>query len=198
MNTRTQPRSTPRQSFAVCLLAAAALPAAAAPFAGGDAAQGREMHAAHCVECHAKRFGGEDGSGVARVETPDTSPDHVVDLPTRPEQALLYRLNGDLNPLHSDPARARKLGFEMPILHGLCTMGVVTHALLSALAGYDPRALRAVSLRFQNPVWPGETIRTEIWNDGRFRARVPERDAIVIDGGLARVSHPARRGEQND
>lgn len=145
-------------------------------------------------------FGGPDGQGAARVEMPDAPPDHVVDLPTRRGQALLYRLNGDLNPLHSDPVLAKKLGFEAPILQGLCTMGVVTHALLKVLAGYDPAALRAVSLRFQNPVYPGETIRTEIWNDGRFRARVPERDAIVIDGGLARVNPPqtARRGDQND
>ncbi|MFT3972109.1 MAG: MaoC/PaaZ C-terminal domain-containing protein [Amaricoccus sp.] len=116
---------------------------------------------------------------------PEGPPDYVVDLDTGGEQALLYRLNGDLNPLHSDPELARKLGFERPILHGLCTMGVVCHALLRALGDYRADAMRKVSLRFSKPVSPGETIRTEIWNDGAFRASVPSRDAIVIEGGLA-------------
>lgn len=136
-------------------------------------------------------FGGEDGGGGARVEMPTTPPDHVQELTTRPEQALLYRLNGDLNPLHSDPAMARKLGFDAPILHGLCTMGIVTHAVLRALAANDPTRLQALQLRFSNPVTPGETIRTELWNDGHFRALVPARNAVVIDGGLAQITSGA-------
>ncbi len=114
---------------------------------------------------------------------PNGLPDHVIDLPTRPEQALLYRLNGDDNPLHADPAVAAAAGFARPILHGLCTFGVVAHALLRALCGYDPARLRSVTLRFSAPVFPGETIRTEIFAGGAFRARALERDVIVVSNG---------------
>jgi acyl dehydratase len=116
---------------------------------------------------------------------PGSPPDLVVDLATRPEQALLYRLNGDDNPLHADPAVAAAAGFPRPILHGLCTLGVVTHALLRGLAGYRAASLRRLELRFSAPVFPGETIRTEIWRNGAFRARVVERDRIVVNNGLA-------------
>lgn len=132
-------------------------------------------------------FGGEDAANAGRAVGPAGPPDFTVDLGTGPEQALLYRLNGDLNPLHSDPETARRSGFERPILHGLCTMGVVTHALLKALAGYRTEGFRAVNLRFSKPVYPGETIRTEIWRDGRFRAVVPARGAVVIEDGRARL-----------
>jgi acyl dehydratase len=125
--------------------------------------------------------------------TPDGPPDHVVDLATRPELALLYRLNGDLNPLHSDPDLARQVGFERPILHGLCTMGAVCHALLRVLGDYSAESMRGVSLRFLKPVYPGETIRTEIWNDGSFRARVAERDVAIVDRGFARFDRPSQR-----
>lgn len=121
---------------------------------------------------------------------PEGPPDHVVDLETGGEQALLYRLNGDLNPLHSDPELARRLGFNRPILHGLCSMGVVCHALLRALGDYRGNAMHKVALRFAKPVYPGETIRTEIWRDGTFRARIPARDVTVIDGGSAIFDHP--------
>jgi acyl dehydratase len=130
-------------------------------------------------------FGGASGPVRAAAPAPDGVPDRVIDLPTRPEQALIYRLNGDDNPLHSDPAVAGKAGFPRPILHGLCTLGVVTHALLQGLCGYDPARLRALSLRFSAPVFPGETIRTEIWSTGGFRARVLERDIIVVNNGMA-------------
>lgn len=140
-------------------------------------------------------FGGQDSAAAAPPPTPQTPPDRVLDLPTRPEQALLYRLNGDLNPLHSDPGVAARAGFARPILHGLCTMGIVTRALLRGLAGGDGAALGSVSLRFSGPVYPGETIRTEIWADGRFRARVPDRDATVIDQGLARLTPGAQPTE---
>ncbi|HMO30060.1 MaoC/PaaZ C-terminal domain-containing protein [Enterovirga sp.] len=135
-------------------------------------------------------FGGPPGARSAPREAPSSAPDMVVDLATGAGQALLYRLNGDLNPLHSDPEIARKAGFERPILHGLCTMGVVTHALLRALGGYRADSLRSLELRFSNPVYPGETIRTEIWKDGRFRARLVERDAVVVEDGRA-VFSPA-------
>lgn len=132
-------------------------------------------------------FGGRAEAPPSRSAPPSGPADFVVDLDTGREQALLYRLNGDLNPLHSDPALAARLGFAAPILHGLCTMGIVTHALLKSLAGYRAGLLRAVRLRFSKPVLPGETIRTEIWKDGRFRALVAGRDAVVIEDGHARV-----------
>lgn len=130
-------------------------------------------------------FGGDWGEAArpAPMPQPDSAPDLTIDLATRPEQALFYRLNGDLNPLHSDPAVATKAGFARPVLHGLCTMGVIVHALLRGAFAYDPAPLRSASLRFAAPVLPGETIRTEIWRDGFFRARAVERDVIVADTG---------------
>lgn len=133
-------------------------------------------------------FGGSPGAPAAKPTPPDGPPNVAIDLETGREQALLYRLNGDLNPLHSDPAVAAEAGFQAPILHGLCTMGVVAHALLRGLADYRPEALRSARLNFAGPVFPGETIRTEIWKDGRFRALVPDREAVVIDGGRATLS----------
>jgi acyl dehydratase len=121
---------------------------------------------------------------------PERAPDIVCDLPTRPEMALIYRLSGDINPLHADPAFARSAGFPRPILHGLATMGVAGHALLRTVCGYDPTRLTAMSVRFSAPVFPGETIRTEIWRDGgviSFRARVMERSVTAIDNGRARI-----------
>jgi acyl dehydratase len=133
-------------------------------------------------------FGGASGPIRQAAPAPEGAPDLVIDLPTRPEQALYYRLNGDDNPLHADPATAAKAGFPRPILHGLCTLGVVTHALLRGLCAYDTARLRALSLRFSAPVFPGETIRTEIWPTGGFRARVLERDIIVVNNGLADIA----------
>jgi acyl dehydratase len=119
---------------------------------------------------------------------PNRDPDHVIDLPTRPEQALYYRLNGDMNPLHADPAFAAKAGFDRPILHGLCTFGIICHAILRALADYEPARLRSLSGRFSGVVFSGETLRVELWNSGEFRARVVERDALVIDDGKATLA----------
>ena len=118
-----------------------------------------------------------------------TPPDASIDLPTRPEQALYYRLNGDDNPLHSDPEIAARAGFPRPILHGLCTLGVVCHALVRTLCGYEAARLRQMDLRFSAPVFPGETIRTEIWREGgAFRARVVERDVVVVNNGRVVLS----------
>jgi len=137
-------------------------------------------------------FGGPAGPVRTPHPMPDTAPDITVDLATRAEQALYYRLNGDDNPLHADPAVAAKAGFPRPILHGLCTLGVVTHALIRALADYRAAALRALDLRFSAPVLPGETIRTEIWLGGAFRARVVERDTIVVNNGMAVIDPRTR------
>ena len=133
-------------------------------------------------------FGGANELPQPIRPPPNGEPDQVVDIPTRPEQALLYRLNGDLNPLHADPGFARKAGFERPILHGLCTMGIVCHALLRALTDYDESGLTMMRLRFAGAVLPGETVRTEIWSDGSFRARVVERNVVVVDDGSVTIA----------
>ncbi len=130
-------------------------------------------------------FGGPPGPIPAPHPMPEGTPDITIDLPTRPEQALYYRLNGDDNPLHSSPDVATKAGFPRPILHGLCTLGVVGHAVLRGLCAYDTARLQQLDLRFTSPVYPGETIRTEIWHSGAFRARVLERDVVVINNGRA-------------
>ena len=119
---------------------------------------------------------------------PDGAPDLICDLATRPEAALLYRLSGDLNPLHADPQIAAAAGFPRPILHGLATYGVACHAILRSCCDYRPERLTALSARFASPVYPGETIRTEIWHrEGHalFRARVVERDVVVLGSGRA-------------
>jgi acyl dehydratase len=130
-------------------------------------------------------FGGPSGPVIPPNAIPETAPDMTVDLPTRTEQALYYRLNGDDNPLHADPDVAARAGFPRPILHGLCTLGVVAHALLRELGNYEAESMKSLSLRFSSPVYPGETIRTEIWRSGAFRARVVERDVVVVNNGAA-------------
>ncbi|MGG5823027.1 MaoC/PaaZ C-terminal domain-containing protein [Falsiroseomonas sp. HW251] len=122
---------------------------------------------------------------------PEGEPAIVVDLPTRPEGALLYRLNGDHNPLHSDPTVAAKAGFPRPILHGLATFGIVGRALLRGACGGDPTRFGRMECRFSAPVFPGETIRTEIWplpDGAAFRASVVERDVKVVGNGLFRAA----------
>jgi acyl dehydratase len=130
-------------------------------------------------------FGGPAGPVLEAAAIPDGEPDLMIDLTTRPEQALLYRFNGDDNPLHLDPAVATSAGFERPILQGLCTLGTVGHALLRGLCDYEPGRLKNIEARFSKPVYPGETIRTEIWKSGAFRARVLERDIVVLNNGRA-------------
>lgn len=129
-------------------------------------------------------FGGPTGPVKAPHPIPDRAPDHIFDSPTRPEQALLYRLNGDPNALHTDPRTAQKAGFERPILHGLASFGFAAHAVLAVLCDYDASRFGAMDARFAAVVFPGETLRTEIWNDGSFRTRVVERDKIAINNGL--------------
>jgi acyl dehydratase len=126
---------------------------------------------------------------------PHRPADFVVDLETRPDAALLYRLTGDRAPIHADPDLAKAAGFARPILHGLGIFGVVGHAILKATCAYDPSRLRALSARFASPVYPGETIRTAIWVDTastggldlRFRASVVGREPVVLNYGSASV-----------
>ena len=139
-------------------------------------------------------FGGAKRETPAPRAIPERAPDATCDLPTRPEMALVYRLSGDVNPLHADPAFAREAGYPRPILHGLATFGVAGHALLKTLAGYDPARLTAIAGRFSAPVFPGETIRTEMWQENTraggvvsFRARVVGRDVVAINNGRAEL-----------
>ncbi|GGO16200.1 MaoC family dehydratase [Microbispora bryophytorum] len=137
-------------------------------------------------------FGGERGPRDEWAE-PGRPPDHTVTYETRPDQALLYRLSGDRNPLHSDPAFAARAGFPRPILHGLCTYGITGRALLHAVAGSDPARFAAMSGRFSKPVFPGETLTVSIWvstrtSDGGATAlfRTAKEDGtVVIDRGRA-------------
>lgn len=132
-------------------------------------------------------FGGPNGSAPAAHVLPDRAPDSVVDLPTRPDQALLYALNGDINPLHRDPVFAKSAGFPRPVLHGLCTYGIACRAVLKNDLGYDADRISEIGGRFSAPHFPGETLRTEIWRDGSvisFRCKIPERgDAVVFNNG---------------
>jgi acyl dehydratase len=135
-------------------------------------------------------FGGPPREQPAPHPVPERAPDLVCDLPTRPETALLYRLSGDINPLHAEPAFAKTAGYPRPILHGLASFGIAGHAILKSLCGYDPARLRSIAGRFSAPVYPGETIRTELWRDANvvtFRARVVERDVIAINNGRAEI-----------
>lgn len=121
---------------------------------------------------------------------PERAPDKVVDLPTIPQLALIYRLSGDYNPIHADPEVARNAGFEKPLLHGLATFGMACLAAVQELCGDDPSRLKEIFTRFSRPVFPGDTVRIEMFEDGavwRFRARVLERDAVVLDRGLLRI-----------
>ncbi len=137
-------------------------------------------------------FGGPSGPLPSPHPLPDRAPDQTLGIATLPQAALIYRLSGDYNPLHADPAVARSGGFERPILHGLCTFGVVCRALLQMTCGNDPSKLRSMQVRFSSPIYPGETIVTELWKepDGvvSFRARVRERDLVVINNGRAELA----------
>jgi acyl dehydratase len=136
-------------------------------------------------------FGGPSGPVKAPHPLPDLPPQLTCDLPILPQAALIYRLSGDYNPLHADPDFARKAGFTKPILHGRCTFSVAGHAILKTCCGYDPARLRSMEGRFSSPVYPGETIRTEIWQDGAvvsFRSTVPARGVTVINNGRAEIA----------
>jgi acyl dehydratase len=131
-------------------------------------------------------FGGPTGTGVALHKLPEREPDLRCDLPTRPDQALIFRLSGDFNPLHADPVYARRAGFAAPILHGRCTYGIACHAILKTICDYDFTLISGLDARFSSPVYPGDYITTEMWQDRNivsFRCRVKERDVTVIDNG---------------
>jgi len=131
-------------------------------------------------------FGGPRGKGIPPHRAPRREPDLSCDITTRPDQALLYRLTGDRNPLHADPERARAVGFERPILHGLCTFGIACKAVLQTICDYDHTLIEAFDARFSAPVLPGDTITTDMWQDGNtisFSCSVKARDVIVLRNG---------------
>ncbi|QHE88760.1 3-alpha,7-alpha,12-alpha-trihydroxy-5-beta-cholest-24-enoyl-CoA hydratase [Hydrogenophaga sp. BPS33] len=129
-----------------------------------------------------------DTPAAPPAKVPDGPPDQIFDVATLAQQALLYRLLADRNPLHSVPAVARAAGFEKPILHGLCTYGIAGYALVAAYGDYDPSRLKTLFTRFTAPVMPGETVRMEMYRQATgvaFRARVLERNTVVLDSGYA-------------
>ena len=131
-------------------------------------------------------FGGTGEGAPAVHRMPDRAPDHVFVTQTRRDQALLYRLSGDRNPLHADPATAKRAGFPQPILHGLCTYAIACRAVLASVADYRPERIRDFAVRFTSPVYPGDAIETDLWVDGgivSFRCRVSDRAVTVIDNG---------------
>jgi acyl dehydratase len=136
-------------------------------------------------------FGGDRGPSGPRNVPPERKPDRVVEMKTLPQQALLYRLSGDMNPLHADPGFAKMGGFDTPILHGLCTFGHVGRAVLQSYCDNDPGRLKDFEVRFAGVVYPGETIVTEMWEEkpGRIivQARTKERAEPVINSAAATV-----------
>ncbi|MBV8462993.1 MAG: MaoC family dehydratase N-terminal domain-containing protein [Acidimicrobiales bacterium] len=137
---------------------------------------------------------GDEESARAAEPLPTREPDEIVTYPTRPDQALLYRLSGDRNPLHSDPTFAKRAGFDRPILHGLCTYGFTGRALLHTVCGSDPARFGAMRARFSKPTMPGDTLTVSVWDIGeaapgayRFRTET-QRGETVIDAGLFRLA----------
>ncbi len=131
-------------------------------------------------------FGAPAGKGPRPHRPPRREPDLHCDLETRRDQALLFRLNGDRNPLHADPARAKAAGFDVPILHGLCSYGIACHAILKTICDYDYTLISGFDARFSAPVIPGDTITTDMWQDGNvisFQCTARDRDVIVVKNG---------------
>lgn len=131
-------------------------------------------------------FGGPSTGALEPHPIPERKSDVSCETDTRADQALLYRLSGDRNPLHSDPNIAKMAGYPRPILHGLCSYGTVCRAVLKTICNYDHTMITGFDVRFSSPVFPGETIVTEMWKDGNivsFRSKVKERDVVVINNG---------------
>lgn len=157
-----------------------------------DEASGRHLASIdHTSFCRSDGgFGNGDPAPPPLPAAPEEPPEMTVTLRTTPSAALLYRLNGDLNPIHASPAVAKRVGFDRPILHGLCTYGMAARAILRACCNNQPEKLASFSLRFSAPFYPGETLSVEIWKRGadiRFRAVAVERQLAVLTHGLATI-----------
>lgn len=136
-------------------------------------------------------FGGPRNATPAPHHVPKRAADATFEQRILPQGALLYRLSGDMNPLHADPRIAKGAGFKAPIFHGLGTLGVAGHAVLRMCCDYDPTCFKSMQLRFASPVYPGETVRTELWRDGHvvsFRCAIVERHKVVIDNGRVELA----------
>jgi acyl dehydratase len=138
------------------------------------------------------KHGGGDEAAPAAPAVPEGEPDARIELPTRADAAVLYRLSGDVNPLHIDPAVAAKAGFEKPILHGLATYGNACRGILARYCGHDASRLKSIRARLTSPVYPGETLVLECWRAGgneiAFRASVKERGVQVLANGRAVIA----------
>ncbi|MFO0734516.1 MAG: SDR family NAD(P)-dependent oxidoreductase [Labilithrix sp.] len=135
-------------------------------------------------------WGGERGPSAEVNVAPDRKPDAVIEEKISPSQALLYRLSGDINPLHVDPSFAKAFGFDRPILHGLCTFGFAARHVIKAFSNNDPRFFKSIKVRFSESVFPGETLMTEMWKEGEkivFRCKVKERDKVVISNAAVEL-----------
>ncbi|HEY8517468.1 MAG TPA: MaoC/PaaZ C-terminal domain-containing protein [Candidatus Binatia bacterium] len=137
-------------------------------------------------------FGGDRGPSGPKNVPPERKPDAVVEMPTLEWQALLYRLSGDMNPLHADPQMAAIAGYPKPILHGLCTFGHVGRAILHTFCDSDPARMKDFEVRFSGVVYPGETIVSEMWQESPTRivvqAKTKERGEVVLTNAAATIS----------
>ncbi|MBW1905378.1 MAG: MaoC family dehydratase N-terminal domain-containing protein [Deltaproteobacteria bacterium] len=137
--------------------------------------------------------GGLGDHGPKRPDTaqpPDRAPDKQVKIQTEGRQALVYRLSGDWNPLHADPEIAKAVGFERPILHGLCTVGCTVRAVLRELCNNDPAAIRSIAVRFSKPVLPGDLLTAELWTEGKtvFLQTKNESGDVVLKNGMIELA----------
>jgi len=135
-------------------------------------------------------FGGPTSGQPETPKVPDRAPDQSVVIATRPGQALLYRLSGDRNPLHSDPEFAAKAGFKAPILHGMCTYGITCRAVLATFADWDETAIARHACRFSSPVYPGELVTVDLWRDGKtvqFQASIKDRGVTCVSNGVTEL-----------
>ncbi|MEM8703321.1 MAG: MaoC/PaaZ C-terminal domain-containing protein [Pseudomonadota bacterium] len=135
--------------------------------------------------------GGDTGPQPEPHQVPARPADAALETEIDPRAALIYRLSGDPNPLHVDPDVARSAGFPRPILHGLCSFGLATRAVLKRYCACEPSRMRSIGVRFSNAVYPGERLCVEMWRDGSivsFRAIVPERDVVALDHGYVEIA----------
>lgn len=135
-------------------------------------------------------YGGDRGTSSTAAPLPDRAPDAAVSEKTLPQQALIFRLSGDINPLHADPMMAAFGGFDRPILHGLSTFGYAGRAVLKHFCENNPSRFKSIKARFAGHVFPGETLITEMWHEANeviFQTRVAERGTVVLNQAVVEL-----------